>query len=145
MPQSRSHCHQFTCNCQVLPSPPSSPCSTPSSRAEWWPSSPSLPSTGSKVTVARPKLLHINYYLVRTEPQEPPRGRHDRLQLYLPLHPVHDVHQTKHPEGARIRPEPRRQCAGREFVAPGPQQVQVVSNQASVCSVCSVLCVLLLK
>ena len=35
---------------QVLPSLPSSPCSTPSSTGAWWPSSPSLPSTGSKVT-----------------------------------------------------------------------------------------------
>ena len=64
---------------------------------------------------------------VRSEPPEPAGRRHDRLQLYLPLHPLHDVHQTEHPEGAGLRSLPSRQQAGRQYVAPGPQQIQVVN------------------
>ena len=58
---------------------------------------------------------NIDFWLVDpgSESQEPAGWWHDWLQLHLPLHPLHHVHQTKHSESSGIRTLQSSQQTGR--------------------------------
>ena len=83
----------LTCDIKVLHSLPSCRCSTPSLTAELLLSSRSPQSTGSRFFPFVFQVWLIS--LLGAEPQKPAGRRHDWLQLHLPLHPLHHVHQVE--------------------------------------------------
>merc|ERR1712029_253718 len=58
---------------------------------------------------------------------QPDGFRLDRLFLYLPLHLVHHVNPTKHPESSWFR-SLKSGLQADKHVGTGPKQIQVVAN-----------------